>query len=113
MAEAPSPNRSGLDRPGESAGDQTADELATVLAADGTREGAVLALQEASGVDHDGHEEPPLPLGETKASEGMALADAVEGELIAARQTMHSRSAKLRPISLIVDAAAGRVTAYF
>jgi hypothetical protein len=41
VAEAPSPNRSGLDRPGESAGDQTADELATVLAADGTREGAV------------------------------------------------------------------------
>ena len=70
-----------------------------------------MALQEASGVDHDGHEELPLPLGETKASEGIhaALADAVEGELIAARQTMDSRSAKLRPISLIVDAAAGRL----
>ena len=42
--------------------DEAGHELAAVLAARGAGERAVLPLQEAAGVDHDGHEELALPL---------------------------------------------------
>ena len=68
VVEAPSPNRSGLDRPGESAGDQAGDEFAPVMAADCAREHTALAFQEAPRVDHNGHEELTLPRVKPKAA---------------------------------------------
>ena len=66
-----SPDRSRFDGACESARHETGHELAAVLSAHGPGEGAVLPLQEAAGVDHHGHEELPLPLGEAEAAQGV------------------------------------------
>jgi hypothetical protein len=54
---------------GKSTRDEAGNELPAVLAASGTRERAVLALQEAAGVDHDGDKELALALGEAELRE--------------------------------------------
>ena len=62
VVQAPSSHRSRLDGSGEAARDQAGNELPAVLAANGARERAVLALQEAAGVDHDSDEELAMAL---------------------------------------------------
>ena len=74
VVQAPSSDGSRLDGSGESARDQAGNELSAVLAASGTRERAVLAFQEAAGVDHDGDKELTLALGEAEAGEGVHAA---------------------------------------
>ena len=54
------------DRRGIAAGDQSGHEIAAVLPAGDTRERAVLALQKAAGVRHDGHQEAGLTLGQAE-----------------------------------------------
>ena len=71
VVQPPSPDRSCLNGPDESEGDETGHELVAVLAAHGPGEGAVLPLQETAGVDHDGHEELSLPLREAEAAQGV------------------------------------------
>lgn len=80
VVQAPSPDGSGHNGAGESARDQAGNELPAVLAASGARERAVLAFQEAAGVNHDSDEELTLPLGEAEAGEGVhaPFAHAVE-----------------------------------
>src|SRR5262245_13375230 len=70
-----------LDGSRESAGYQPGHELPAVLAARGTGELAVLALQKTSRVDHDGYQELALPQRQAVlAKSGHAAdADAVEG----------------------------------
>ena len=74
-----SPDRPRFDGTGESSRHETGHELTAVLPAHGAGERAVLPLQETAGVDHHGHEELPLPLGETEAAQGVhaGLGDAV------------------------------------
>ena len=81
VVEPSAAHRSGLDGTGEPARHESADEVAAVLAAHGAGERAVLPFKEAAGVDHDGHQELALPLGEAKARECLhpLLRDAVQG----------------------------------
>ena len=67
----------------ESAGHQSGHELPAVLAAHRTGELAVLALQKASRVDHDGHEELTLTQRQAVLAQSghAADADAVEGSV--------------------------------
>jgi hypothetical protein len=80
VVQAPASDGSRHNATGESTRDKAGNELPAVLTASGTRERAVLALQEAAGVDHDGDEELALALGEAELREGVhaAFAYAVE-----------------------------------
>ena len=67
VVQAPTSDGPWLDGSRESAGHQSGHELPAVLAAHRTGELAVLPLQKASGVDHDGHEELTLPLASSRS----------------------------------------------
>jgi hypothetical protein len=90
-----SSDRARLNGSCESAGNQAGNELAAVLASSGTRERAVLAFQEAAGVDHDGGEKLALALGETETGERVhtAFAHAVEDWI--SRVFVHHRKSSI------------------
>lgn len=79
VVEAPLPHRPGLDDTDESAGRETRHELAAVLAARRSGEGAVLPLKEAARMHHHRHEELTLAQGESETGQGVhaAFGDAV------------------------------------
>ena len=72
---------------------QTRHERAAVLAAYRPGERAVLPFEEEARVDHDGHQKPPLTLGEPEAGErrdarrGDAVRDIGEGEFACHRNS--------------------------
>src|SRR5690606_32277151 len=66
-----SPDRPGFDGPSKAARHEPGHERTTVLSAYCARERAVLALQEAAGMDHHGDEERPLSFGEAEGAQGI------------------------------------------
>jgi hypothetical protein len=95
VVQAPSSHESRHNGSGESKRYEAGNELPAVLAASSTRERAVLAFQEAAGVDHDCDEEIALALGETELGEGVHAPFAHAVECRIARVFVHHRKSSM------------------